>query len=356
MSRARMPTLVRRAAGLVLAAALAAAAVAPAAAWSGPGHAAVAAIGYRQLSPATRARFIELLRHHPDFPKWQSDYERVKASFPPDLDLGLYLFVRASTWPDEIRPQHGNPYNHPNWHFVDYAVQQADLSAPGIEPAPGDDILHGLNEAERILADPAATAEAQAAHLSWILHLVGDIHQPLHCATLVNGTTYPAPEGDRGGNLFFVRPKDQVIDLHAFWDQQLGSTLPPPPRDALKDAILLTTEHPRASLARLAAPAAPLTWSHESLGEAIRHAYQFEQAPQGTTGAIRLVRLPGSASRDSAPPLPAGYSQQAEAVARERLALAGYRLADLLQSLPAPPPPAAAPPPAPAPPPPPSNQ
>jgi hypothetical protein len=305
----------------------------PAAAWSGPGHAAVAAIAYRQLPPEVRARCIEILRHHTDFPRWQSDYEKLATSLPPHLDLGLYLFIRASTWPDEIRRQGANPYDHPNWHFVDFAVQQSDLSATGAEPAPADDILHGIRESERVLADPGATAEAQAAHLSWLIHLVGDIHQPLHCATLVNATAYPPPDGDRGGNSFYIRPNLQVINLHAFWDQQLGSAQPPPPRQALNDAILLETEHGRASLPQLAAPSAPLAWSHESLGAAVRHAYQYQETVQG---APRLIRLPGSATQQDAPPLPAGYSKQSQQVARERIALAGYRLADLLRSLPLP--------------------
>jgi hypothetical protein len=311
----------------------------PATAWSGPGHAAVAAIAYRQLPPEVRARCTEILRHHANFPRWLSDYEKLGASLPANLDLGLYLFIRASTWPDEIRKS-GDPHDHPNWHFVDYAVQQGDLSATATQPAPSDDILHGIRESERVLSDPAAAPEEQAAHLSWLIHLVGDIHQPLHCATLVNSTTYPPPDGDRGGNSFFIRPNTRVINLHSFWDQQLGSTLPPPAREALNDAIRLESEHSRASLPQLAAPPAPLAWSRESLGEAVRHAYQYQEAVQGTP---HLVRLPGSASQQDAPPLPAGYSKQAKDVARERIALAGYRLADLLRSLPPPLPPAAKP-------------
>ena len=63
----------------------------------------------------------------------------------------------------------------------------------------------------------------RAVALSWIIHLVGDLHQPLHCASRFNADF---PDGDQGGNLFVIQPSDSVrqIKLHAFWDAALGSS------------------------------------------------------------------------------------------------------------------------------------
>jgi len=308
----------------------------PARAWSGPGHAAIAAMAYQQLPGDARQRLTEILRSHPDFAKWRQDFDRLKSGFPAKLDLGTYLFIRASTWPDEIR-RSGNPFDHPNWHFVDYPVQQSDFST-GPAPTAGDDILFGIREAQRVIRDASATPAARAAHLSWLIHLIGDLHQPLHCASLINTTTYRPPEGDRGGNEFFVSvPGNRNADnLHSFWDGQLGKSNagnpppPPNPKTAFNNAVQLQGEHPRDSLPALGTATDVEAWSKESLAAAVGHAYQYEKKSHG---AVVLTRLPGGPNDRAAPPLPAGYSTEAKTVSRERISLAGYRLADTLQAL-----------------------
>lgn len=165
-------------------------------AWSGPGHAAVAVLAYRGLSADERTRFTDLLRSHPNFTLWQQDFDKLRShGLPQDIDLGMYLFIRASIWPDEIRWS-GNVFDHPNWHFVDYPLQSPSFTT-GPRPDPDDDVLFGLEESLAVLGDAQADPTSRAAHLSWLIHLVGDIHQPLHCATLFSSQFRP-PEGDRG--------------------------------------------------------------------------------------------------------------------------------------------------------------
>jgi type II secretory pathway component PulF len=74
-------------------------------AWSGPGHAAVAAMAYRDLAsnPTLRNNLVNILRSHPRFNEWQNEFNLKKSGFPQELDLGMFLFIRAATWPDEIR-------------------------------------------------------------------------------------------------------------------------------------------------------------------------------------------------------------------------------------------------------------
>src|SRR5215469_5008374 len=87
-------------------------------AWSSAGHQVIAAEAYRQLPPEVKAKASEILKAHPDYEKWKDSFTGGSAS----LDLDTYIFMRASTWPDEIHHR-GNPYDHPDWHFVDYPLK-----------------------------------------------------------------------------------------------------------------------------------------------------------------------------------------------------------------------------------------
>jgi hypothetical protein len=113
---------------------------------------------------------------------------------------------------------------------------------------PRDDILFGIGKSEAILRSSTALAQDKAEKMSWLTHLVGDVHQPLQCATLIN-SVYPAPEGDHGGNGFFVKASgtSEPQKLHSLWDGLLGSGTVPNARltrSALNNAIRLQTLYP----------------------------------------------------------------------------------------------------------------
>jgi len=275
-------------------------------AWSGAGHLAIAAEAFRQLSPQLKAEAIEVLKAHPDYAKWEKAYHP-----NPNLDLAAYVFMRSSTWPDEIR-RSGSPYDHPNWHFIDYPLRPPSFPLePG--PKPTDDILFGIAQCEKTLSDTNASPELRAAYLSWLIHLVGDIHQPLHCASLF---TDAYPKGDRGGNDFYVKPAQSGVRLHGIWDGLLGTSASP--QTQWKYAITIDARYPKAALPELNAHTTTKEWSLESRELAI------------TTGYLR-GELKGSTNVESAPALPDGYTKAAKVVAEHQAALAGYRLADEIQ-------------------------
>ena len=157
-------------------------------AWSGAGHQVIAAEAYRQLSPALKTKVTEILKSHPDYEKWKESFTGDSAN----MDLGTFIFLRASTWPDDIR-RRKSEYNHPKWHYVDYPLKPPQFSVePG--PDPTDDILYGFGQCEKVLSDAKASAQDRAAYLCWLIHLVGDEHMPLHCCSLFT-SDYPA--GDK---------------------------------------------------------------------------------------------------------------------------------------------------------------
>ncbi len=126
-------------------------------AWGGAGHMVIAAEAYRNLSPQQKAEVFDVLQSHPDFAKWEKAYQP-----NADFDLAAYVFLRSSTWPDEIRRK-GNPYDHPNWHFIDYPLHPPSFPLEP-SPKPTDDVLYGIAQSEKVLSDTNASPE----RLNWM--------------------------------------------------------------------------------------------------------------------------------------------------------------------------------------------
>ena len=174
-------------------------------AWSSGGHQVVAAAAFRELSPELKTKVSEILKAHPEYERWKRYYRTDNNS----LDLEAYIFLRASVWPDEIR-QRDNPYHHPHWHYLDYPLKPRGFPFEPGRRIPDDNALFAIAKAEHELSSRGTSAQDRAIYLSWLIHLIGDIHQPLHCASLVDSTY---PKGDRGGNDFFIKPEDREISL-----------------------------------------------------------------------------------------------------------------------------------------------
>lgn len=273
-------------------------------AWSSQGHMTVAAIAFSDLPADEKQRVSALLKHHPDYTKWTNNFS---ANLSP-VDLETFVFMRASTWPDEIRRK-GNPYDHPYWHFVDYPLEPPTFPFKP-SPHPTNDVLYGIAQSEKMLTNTNTSDTERAVYLSWLVHLVGDLHQPLHCSMLV---TSEYPSGDKGGNSFFVKPGERGVNLHSVWDQALGSSANP--RTAYTRAIEVATDHPRTKLPELKKDKTVEAWSKEVRDLAIEKAY------------LR-GNLKGSKSANDALPLPDGYTKTMKEVAEKQAALAGFRLAD----------------------------
>ena len=156
--------------------------------------------------------------------------------------------------------------------------------------------------------------------LCWLFHLVGDVHQPLHTVALF---TPDYPEGDRGGNLAFVRVREggQILNLHSLWDGLIiGSQRF---QDVRNEATKLRL---RPDLAREKLPELK-----EKRFERWAEAESFELAKRVV---YRDGKVTGSPVRDAAPVLPDGYTDEAKAVAERQIVLAGYRLAEVLHTTP----------------------
>lgn len=300
----------------------------PAAAWNDPGHMLMARLVYEQLKPEVRKTYVEILKAHPRY------HEDLLAGMPEGFtDPDLYAWMRAGTWPDLIRDK-AHPlsaaHHRPNWHYANYAFipDPADRE-PYRQPEPSeegdevDNILKALTYNEARLKDQKQPATDRALALCWMLHLVADIHQPMHATTLFSKRY---PEGDRGGNELLVRADGEVRRLHIYWDLLFGTNVTPEATQVWHDILANAPSCRREAFSEELKRTAWRQWADEShaLGAAI--AYQGGHLDG-------VVRKEYEANKTIfVPALPLGYEETARAVALKRIALAACRMADRLNA------------------------
>lgn len=300
--------------------AIAAVAFAPgaASAWTRPGHMVTAAIAYDEIQrrrPDLLPTIAALLDAHPDRAPFQVAIDRSAGA-----ERARRMFLECARWPDDTRQ---TVYDHPTWHASLKPVVAADVP-PEVRArlvarhgVPTGDANEAFALNYHLLSDPRASTAEKATALCWVLHIVGDVHQPLHTAERFSATW---PAGDGGGSLPYVLDPltHQPISLHWLWDDSVHRS--GVAADVDRRAREIETAHPRASLPELRAPTTPDAfdaWAHqESYGLAQSLAYGAEP--------------PTSTDPKTAPTVPESYWSAVRAAAEVRVALAGYRIADLL--------------------------
>ena len=288
-------------------------------AWNIPTHMISGAIAYRILQaerPAAVSSVQQLLEKHP----WYAERWRPELESLPEPEQGEMLFMLAARWADDIRMQDRAQHRGP-WHYINFPFKPAG-EPESIEtkpPAPVN-ILTAMAENMRVVREKREPAQ-RAIALSWLFHLVGDIHQPLHTAALF---TREYPDGDRGGNEICVRvAADRApLDLHRLWDGLITSSNN---LGRLRNiAAELRSKLPRSELKELASTE-PEAWVQESFEIAKTIAYrggELRGTPRGQRGDCRSV--------EQAAVLPESYPATAKRIADRRLMLSAYRLAALV--------------------------
>jgi hypothetical protein len=197
--------------------------VTPVSAWNGLGHKVVAEIAWQQLDEPTRQQIVDTLRRHPRFAE---DFEKKMPEDVATADKDVqdhWIFQQAATWPDMARK---TPYDQPTWHYINVPLfldgerrVKFNLSTdyPTATMQADGNVVQATKHCLALIADPQAGVDARALAYSWLLHLVGDMHQPLHTVALVCNYF---PNGDEGGNKI---PVVQGHNLHSLWDGLLGT-------------------------------------------------------------------------------------------------------------------------------------
>jgi S1/P1 Nuclease len=156
----------------------------PAAAWGDLGHRVTAIIAYRHLTPAAKTRVDALLAVDAD-PLTAAD------------------FASRATWADKYRNAHRETAP---WHYADIEIDRPDLQSACAQGC----IVEKIAEFDAELKNPSTAPAARLIAFKFLLHFIGDVHQPLHASD----------HHDRGGNCIGLAssPDGRDWNLHAYWD------------------------------------------------------------------------------------------------------------------------------------------
>lgn len=245
-------------------------------AWGGEGHRIIALIAADRLTPAARAEVSALLGGD------------ARASME-----------EVSTWADEIRRD--RPETGP-WHYVNIEISANGYDAARDCPA-GDCVVAQVQKDEGIIADHRLAKPVRAEALRFLIHFVGDLHQPLHCAD----------NHDRGGNEVRVLVGAEETNLHAVWDTNVVAALGQNP-DQVASGLAAQIGPGDETAWRRGSPA---DWANECFGIAKRTIYSTLHGEGGTAAPIVL---------------PPDYAARERSVTSVQLEKAGVRLAALLNT------------------------
>jgi hypothetical protein len=240
-----------------------------------------------------------------------------------------YNFITAGCWMDDMRSKKG--YAWGKWHYVN-VPWSADGSAFELPPPPH--IVWAIEGSLATLRTADVAPEKAAEALAMVIHFIGDIHQPMHATD----------RGDRGGNGVLISGvpftdlwNGTVPNLHAYWDAAfrfdqgedekvlqvwLSPTIAERPKAAgegiiAAEAAKITARFPPSHFANVSAAKTAEAWARESHTLGCKFAY-----PVGS-----------EASDHSLTPITPDFAHKSRRLAQERIALAGYRLAELLNEI-----------------------
>lgn len=286
-----------------------------ASAWHNQGHMMVAEVAWNRMSSGAKCRAVWLLNSDTEYARGINN--------PTGINWRKALFVNAATWPDRIKANtsgfhddsvtsphaaqnvgYGDKLRHKYWHFADFEVPNT-----GMHPVPAVNALERIKLFTQALSDPTTSKPLKTYDLAWLLHLVGDVHQPLHMADQF-GPAW-SDGNDRGGNGI---PVDYTgyQELHGFWDGAPGNADNKTVLKVAIDAADLLPVPPATD----AAISSVDTWGQESYDLAVHQVY------------VPPVILQSAATVTPTPQ----YVTNAQTISRARVALAGVRLANLLNS------------------------
>ena len=255
-------------------------------AWGGLGHEAICELPFRELDDTARQRVIALLQQDQEFT----------------------TFRTSCNWPD--RPRQRAPE-----HFVNLPRDATSLDADEC-PLADQCVLSAIEHDFAVLASPGATDEEKLAALKFLGHWVADIHQPLHAAS----------QDDRGGN--HIRTRGSSCEsLHTLWDSCLvEERLGMHPLTIVREFRARITDEQRARWLA----SGPVDWANELFVIARKPEAGYCVMVDGTCQYAADNREFDEGEPEKVVVVDDGYLDMHASIARERIAMAGVRLAGLL--------------------------
>ena len=244
----------------------------PAFGWGGEGHSLIARIAWVQLTPAVQARVSEILG--------------------PNVSI-----QSIASWADNVRNQRRDTGP---WHYIDIPIDKPHLDMARDCPK-GDCVIARIEEFQKVVVDPSATPVERKEALMFLVHFVGDMHQPLHSSD----------NKDKGGNDVKLDFFGRNYNLHSVWDSGLLG------RMGKEDELF-------AQFSRDLTDKRAKKWGKGTVEE---WAEQSHKAAQKVVyGKLPKAPAGGEIKVDAA------YERLADAVIKDQIEKAGARLAALLNA------------------------
>lgn len=300
----------------------------PALAWDDVGHKITGYIAWQRMSPQARQNVINILRTAPEDSTLGIYYQPYGAE--SDDDRKLEYFMLVATWADIVRDfgaESGfrnevrqRKYHRSNWHYDDIFWKQVDGKVELLTGFPeGGQGVKKLKEFDTELRSSTTKSPEKAIAIAWLMHIGGDLHQPLHTSARV---TDREPKGDQGGNLFQLTPEGtpraQQLNLHWFWDSIVSRNMPIKPRMCERDYI--------ESVAKKMIKANPFNSLRSDLKLGQYDDWQKESFAYDNT-----VVFSPDLKRNQMPSKQ--YTKKAFKLAERQLAMAGYRIGETLNAI-----------------------
>jgi len=246
-------------------------------AWGPIGHRTVGEIAEKSLSPAALKKLAPILNGQ--------------------------SFAKLSTWPDEIKSEPDKYKYTFKWHYTEWKNEDETYH----ENPENGTLISAIKDNLEKLKSPKSSLDEKRFALSFVIHLVGDLHMPLHVG---NGL-------DRGGNWCSVFFHDDRTNLHSLWDEGMIDFQ----NLSFSELVRFVSENKKLSTLDLK-PGQILEWAKES---------KLVRETLYPKGYDQKVYCQQTVSDDKIPRLAFPYSYEFLPVVEERLYLAGKRLALLLE-------------------------
>lgn len=296
--------------------------VLPAIGWDDVGHKITGYIAWQRMSPLARENVIKILRSAPEESQLGTFYKSYGPE--PEESRKLEYFMLVPSWADIIRDRafdtRYKKYHKGNWHYADTFWKQVNgniETLTGFEE--GGQAVTRLTEFDALIRNSSAANADKAIAIAWIMHLGGDIHQPLHTSARVTETE---PKGDQGGNLFLLSPvgtaRENQVNLHWYWDSIVGRNIAIKNNMCERDYVEMLAkkfmkDHPFAEFQNKLNLSKYDDWQKE--GFAYNNTVVF-------TANLKRNEMPSEQ-----------YRKNAFKLAESQLSLAGYRLGETLNAV-----------------------
>lgn len=302
-------------------------------AWDAAGHMQVADIAWSKLTPKAKSEVTAILMQgDPQFRPVSDKEADVREAFRKSATYPDVIKGNRTTQYEEILPGMNalffvltkpDPKNREHelcktWHYYDAPIRD---KSQGKHPVDISNALNALTLAREQLtalqAAPEKDRKMQCWWLYWAEHIVGDLHQPLHC---VSSYEYQPEEGDAGGNrLQFpdpTRPNGKG-NLHGYWDAGITQAIVTEKQSNLSPSIEDVTKRWSADSA--------FKPSDKDAANLDVASWIFDNAKLADNVVYKDVK-PNEM-------LPGGYAETRIQLCKKEAVLAGSRLATLLNSI-----------------------